>query len=154
MQEELNAYQQEIEDTREVLKKIRLELKQVQEILRKKKSTLKGLKQEIYQKKLEKENSRLNKETQNNIGEDVVFPKALEEVEIYTNDNQVIMAKPSKRVFDEGIYLQYRSVLRENRLLKNHLSKKDFENSLLKIELRDLHKEIKLYQVQNLLKDK
>ncbi len=153
MQEELNAYQQEIEDTREVLKKIRLELKQVQEILRKKKSTLKGLKQEIYQKKLEKENSRLNKEVQNT-EEDVIFPKALEEVEIYTKDNQVIMAKPSKRVFDEGIYLQYRSVLRENRLLKNHLSKKDFENSLLKIELRDLHKEIKLYQVQNLLKDK
>ncbi|GAA7087381.1 nickel-binding protein Mua [Helicobacter pylori] len=153
MQEELNAYQQEIKDTREVLKKIRLELKQVQEILRKKKSALKGLKQEIYQKKLEKENSRLNKETQN-IQENVIFPKALEEVEIYTNDNQVIMAKPSKRVFDEGFYLQYRSVLRENRLLKNHLSKKDFENSLLKIELRDLHKEIKLYQVQNLLKDK
>ncbi|MCQ2705793.1 hypothetical protein JT126_03645 [Helicobacter pylori] len=153
MQEELNAYQQEIEDTRGVLKKIRLELKQVQEILRKKKSALKGLKQEICQKKLEKENSRLNKETQN-IQEDVIFPKALEEVEIYTKDNQVIMAKPSKRVFDEGIYLQYRSVLRENRLLKNHLSKKDFENSLLKIELRDLHKEIKLYQVQNLLKDK
>ncbi|WRG08818.1 hypothetical protein FNE30_02220 [Helicobacter pylori] len=153
MQEELNAYQQEIEDTRGVLKKIRLELKQVQEILRKKKNTLKGLKQEICQKKLEKENSRSNKETQNT-GEDVVFPKALEEVEVYTKDNQVIMAKPSKRVFDEGIYLQYRSVLRENRLLKNHLSKKDFENSLLKIELRDLHKEIKLYQVQNLLKDK
>ncbi|EMR55258.1 hypothetical protein A607_1548 [Helicobacter pylori UMB_G1] len=153
MQEELNAYQQEIEDTREVLKKIRLELKQVQEILRKKKSVLKGLKQEIYQKKSEKENSRLNKETQN-IEVDMVFPKALEEVEVFTSDNQVIMAKPSKRVFDEGIYLQYRSVLRENRLLKNHLSKKDFENSLLKIELRDLHKEIKLYQVQNLLKDK
>ncbi len=153
MQEELNAYQQEIEDTRGVLKKIRLELKQVQEILRKKKSALKGLKQEIYQKKLEKENSRLNKEAQNT-EEDVIFPKALEEVEIYTKDNQVIMAKPSKRVFDERIYLQYRSVLRENRLLKNHLSKKDFENSLLKIELRDLHKEIKLYQVQNLLKDK
>ncbi len=153
MQEELNAYQQEIEDTREVLKKIRLELKQVQEILRKKKSVLKGLKQEIYQKKLEKENSRLNKEAQNT-EEDVIFPKALEEVEVFTSDNQVIMAKPSKRVFDEGIYLQYRSVLRENRLLKNHLSKKDFENSLLKIELRDLHKEIKLYQVQNLLKDK
>ncbi|MGL2610024.1 nickel-binding protein Mua [Helicobacter pylori] len=153
MQEELNAYQQEIEDTRGVLKKIRLELKQVQEILRKKKSALKGLRQEIYQKKLEKENSRLNKETQNT-EEDVVFPKALEEVEVFTSDNQVIMAKPSKRVFDEGIYLQYRSVLRENRLLKNHLSKKDFENSLLKIELRDLHKEIKLYQAQNLLKDK
>ncbi|MCQ2903000.1 hypothetical protein JT166_06480 [Helicobacter pylori] len=153
MQEELNAYQQEIEDTREVLKKIRLELKQVQEILRKKKSALKGLKQEIYQKKSEKENSRLNKEVQNT-EEDVIFPKALEEVEVFTSDNQVIMAKPSKRVFDEGIYLQYRSVLRENRLLKNHLSKKDFENSLLKIELRDLHKEIKLYQVQNLLKDK
>ncbi len=153
MQEELNAYQQEIEDIREVLKKIRLELKKVQEILRKKKSALKGLKQEIYQKKLEKENSRLNKETQTT-EEDVIFPKALEEVEIYTRDNQVIMAKPSKRVFDEGIYLQYRSVLRENRLLKNHLSKKDFENSLLKIELRDLHKEIKLYQAQNLLKDK
>ncbi|RKU88943.1 hypothetical protein KVL71_03780 [Helicobacter pylori] len=153
MQEELNAYQQEIKDTREVLKKIRLELKQVQEILRKKKSVLKGLKQEIYQKKLEKENSRSNKETQNT-GEEWIFPKALEEVEVFTSDNQVIMAKPSKRVFDEGIYLQYRSVLRENRLLKNHLSKKDFENSLLKIELRDLHKEIKLYQVQNLLKDK
>ncbi|MUU39894.1 nickel-binding protein Mua [Helicobacter pylori] len=153
MQEELNAYQQEIEYTRGVLKKIRLELKQVQEILRKKKSVLKGLKQEIYQKKLEKENSRSNKETQNT-EEDVIFPKALEEVEVYTKDNQVIMAKPSKRVFDEGIYLQYRSVLRENRLLKNHLSKKDFENSLLKIELRDLHKEIKLYQVQNLLKDR
>ncbi len=153
MQEELNAYQQEIKDTREVLKKIRLELKQVQEILRKKKSALKGLKQEIYQKKLEKENSRSNKEVQNT-GEDVIFPKALEEVEVFTKDNQVVVAKPSKRVFDEGIYLQYRSVLRENRLLKNHLSKKDFENSLLKIELRDLHKEIKLYQVQNLLKDK
>ncbi|MBM0625466.1 nickel-binding protein Mua [Helicobacter pylori] len=153
MQEELNAYQQEIEDTRGVLKKIRLELKQVQEILRKKKSALKGLKQEIYQKKLEKENSRSNKETQNT-GEEWIFPKALEEVEIFTSDNQVIMAKPSKRVFDERVYLQYRSVLRENRLLKNHLSKKDFENSLLKIELRDLHKEIKLYQVQNLLKDK
>ncbi len=153
MQEELNAYQQEIEDTREVLKKIRLELKQVQEILRKKKRVLKGLKQEIYQKKLEKENSRLNKEAQNT-QEDVIFPKALEEVEIYTKDNQIMVAKPSKRVFDEGIYLQYRSVLRENRLLKNHLFKKDFENSLLKIELRDLHKEIKLYQVQNLLKDK
>ncbi|RVZ71321.1 hypothetical protein EC585_04545 [Helicobacter pylori] len=153
MQEKLNAYQQEIEDTREVLKKIRLELKQVQEILRKKKSALKGLKQEIYQKKLEKENSHSNKETQNT-GEEWIFPKALEEVEVFTSDNQVIMAKPSKRVFDEGIYLQYRSVLRENRLLKNHLSKKDFENSLLKIELRDLHKEIKLYQVQNLLKDK
>lgn len=153
MQEELNAYQQEIEDTRGVLKKIRLELKQVQEILRKKKSVLKGLKQEIYQKKLEKENSRLNKETQNT-EEDVIFPKALEEVEVYTKDNQVMKAKPSKRVFGEEIYLQYRSVLRENRLLKNHLSKKDFENSLLKIELRDLHKEIKLYQVQNLLKDK
>ncbi len=153
MQEELNAYQQEIKDTREVLKKIRLELKQVQEILRKKKSVLKGLKQEIYQKKSEKENSRSNKEVQNT-QEDVIFPKSLEEVEVFTSDNQVIMAKPSKRVFDEGIYLQYRSVLRENRLLKNHLSKKDFENSLLKIELRDLHKEIKLYQVQNLLKDK
>ncbi|WRC08483.1 hypothetical protein KVC00_04260 [Helicobacter pylori] len=153
MQEELNAYQQEIEDTRGVLKKIRLELKQVQEILRKKKSTLKGLKQEICQKKLEKENSRSNKETQNT-EEEWIFPKSLEEVEVFTKDNQVIMAKPSKRVFDEGIYLQYRSVLRENRLLKNHLSKKDFENSLLKIELRDLHKEIKLYQVQNLLKDK
>ncbi len=153
MQEELNAYQQEIEDTRGVLKKIRLELKQVQEILRKKKSALKGLKQEIYQKKLEKENSHSNKETQNT-GEEWIFPKALEEVEVFTSDNQVIMAKPSKRVFDEGIYLQYRSVLRENRLLKNHLSKKDFENSLLKIELRDLHKEIKLYQVQNFLKDK
>ncbi|MCQ2676677.1 hypothetical protein JT199_03100 [Helicobacter pylori] len=153
MQEELNAYQQEIKDTRGVLKKIRLELKKVQEILRKKKSALKGLKQEIYQKKLEKENSRSNKETQNT-GEEWIFPKALEEVEVFTSDNQVIMAKPSKRVFDEGIYLQYRSVLRENRLLKNHLSKKDFENSLLKIELRDLHKEIKLYQVQNLLKDK
>ncbi len=153
MQEELNAYQQEIKDTREVLKKIRLELKQVQEILRKKKSTLKGLKQEIYQKKSEKENSRSNKETQNT-GEEWIFPKALEEVEVFTSDNQVIMAKPSKRVFDEGLYLQYRSVLRENRLLKNHLSKKDFENSLLKIELRDLHKEIKLYQAQNLLKDK
>ncbi len=153
MQEELNAYQQEIKDTREVLKKIRLELKQVQEILRKKKSVLKGLKQEIYQKKLEKENSRSNKEAQNT-QEDVIFPKALEEVEVFTKDNQVIMAKPSKRVFDEGLYLQYRSILRENRLLKNHLSKKDFENSLLKIELRDLHKEIKLYQVQNLLKDK
>ncbi|WP_120833575.1 nickel-binding protein Mua [Helicobacter pylori] len=153
MQEELNAYQQEIKDTREVLKKIRLELKKVQEILRKKKSALKGLKQEIYQKKSEKENSRLNKEVQNT-EESVIFPKALEEVEVFTSDNQVIMAKPSKRVFDEGIYLQYRSVLRENRLLKNHLSKKDFENSLLKIELRDLHKEIKLYQVQNLLKDK
>ncbi|MGL2808040.1 nickel-binding protein Mua [Helicobacter pylori] len=153
MQDELNAYQQEIEDTREVLKKIRLELKQVQEILRKKKSTLKGLKQEIYQKKLEKENSRSNKETQNT-EEEWIFPKSLEEVEVFTSDNQVIMAKPSKRVFDEGIYLQYRSVLRENRLLKNHLSKKDFENALLKIELRDLHKEIKLYQVQNLLKDK
>ncbi|MGH1608273.1 nickel-binding protein Mua [Helicobacter pylori] len=153
MQEELNAYQQEIKDTREVLKKIRLELKQVQEILRKKKSALKGLKQEIYQKKLEKENSHSNKETQNT-EEEWIFPKALEEVEVFTSDNQVIMAKPSKRVFDEGIYLQYRSVLRENRLLKNHLSKKDFENSLLKIELRDLHKEIKLYQVQNLLKDK
>ncbi|EJB34706.1 nickel-binding protein Mua [Helicobacter pylori] len=153
MQEELNAYQQEIEDTRGVLKKIRLELKQVQESLRKKKSVLKGLKQEIYQKKLEKENSRSNKETQNT-GEEWIFPKALEEVEIFTSDNQVIMAKPSKRVFDERVYLQYRSVLRENRLLKNHLSKKDFENSLLKIELRDLHKEIKLYQAQNLLKDK
>ncbi|MCQ2894139.1 hypothetical protein JT179_05565 [Helicobacter pylori] len=153
MQDELNAYQQEIKDTREVLKKIRLELKQVQEILRKKKSVLKGLKQEICQKKLEKENSRSNKEVQNT-EENVIFPKALEEVEVFTKDNQVIMAKPSKRVFDEGIYLQYRSVLRENRLLKNHLSKKDFENSLLKIELRDLHKEIKLYQVQNLLKDK
>ncbi|MCQ2865931.1 hypothetical protein JT176_02605 [Helicobacter pylori] len=148
MQEKLNAYQQEIEDTREVLKKIRLELKQVQEILRKKKSVLKGLKQEIYQKKLEKD-----KETQNT-EEDVIFPKALEEVEVYAKDNQVIMAKPCKRLFNEGLYLQYRSVLRENRLLKNHLSKKDFENSLLKIELRDLHKEIKLYQVQNLLKDK
>ncbi|WRD29649.1 hypothetical protein E5K54_04230 [Helicobacter pylori] len=153
MQEELNAYQQEIKDTREVLKKIRLELKQVQEILRKKKSALKGLKQEIYQKKLEKESSRSNKETQIT-EENVIFPKALEELEVFTSDNQVIMAKPSKRVFDEGIYLQYRSVLRENRLLKNHLSKKDFENSLLKIELRDLHKEIKLYQAQNLLKDK
>ncbi|PDX51315.1 hypothetical protein BB478_03480 [Helicobacter pylori] len=153
MQEELNAYQQEIEYTRGVLKKIRLELKQVQEILRKKKSALKGLKQEIYQKKLEKENSRLNKEAQNT-EEEWIFPKSLEEVEVFTSDNQVIMAKPSKRVFDEGIYLQYRSVLRENRLLKNHLSKKDFENSLLKIELRDLHKEIKLYQAQNLLKDK
>ncbi|WP_120868370.1 nickel-binding protein Mua [Helicobacter pylori] len=153
MQEELNAYQREIEDTRGVLKKIRLELKQVQEILRKKKNALKGLKQEICQKKSEKENSRSNKETQNT-EEGVIFPKALEEVEVFTSDNQVIMAKPSKRVFDEGIYLQYRSVLRENRLLKNHLSKKDFENSLLKIELRDLHKEIKLYQVQNLLKDK
>ncbi|WQW16933.1 hypothetical protein KVM68_02365 [Helicobacter pylori] len=153
MQEELNAYQQEIEDTRGVLKKIRLELKQVQEILRKKKSVLKGLKQEIYQKKLEKENSRSNKEVQNT-GEEWIFPKALEEVEVFTSDNQVMVAKPSKRVFDEGIYLQYRSVLRENRLLKNHLSKKDFENALLKIELRDLHKEIKLYQVQNLLKDK
>ncbi|GAA8136786.1 nickel-binding protein Mua [Helicobacter pylori] len=153
MQEELNAYQQEIEYTRGVLKKIRLELKQVQEILRKKKSVLKGLKQEIYQKKLEKENSRSNKEVQNT-EEKWIFPKALEEVEVYAKDNQVIMAKPSKRVFDEGLYLQYRSVLRENRLLKNHLSKKDFENSLLKIELRDLHKEIKLYQVQNLLKDK
>ncbi|MCQ2848784.1 hypothetical protein JT050_04430 [Helicobacter pylori] len=153
MQEELNAYQQEIEDTRGVLKKIRLELKQVQEILRKKKSVLKGLKQEICQKKLEKENSRSNKEVQNT-EEEWIFPKSLEEVEVFTKDNQVIMAKPSKRVFDEGIYLQYRSVLRENRLLKNHLSKKDFENSLLKIELRDLHKEIKLYQVQNLLKDK
>ncbi|QQW75018.1 nickel-binding protein Mua [Helicobacter pylori] len=153
MQDELNAYQQEIEDTRGVLKKIRLELKQVQEILRKKKSVLKGLKQEIYQKKLEKENSRSNKETQNT-EVDVIFPKALEEVEVFTSDNQVIMAKPSKRLFNEGLYLQYRSVLRENRLLKNHLSKKDFENSLLKIELRDLHKEIKLYQVQNLLKDK
>ncbi|WP_187849426.1 nickel-binding protein Mua [Helicobacter pylori] len=152
MQEELNAYQQEIEDTRGVLKKIRLELKQVQEILRKKKSVLKGLKQEIYQKKSEKENSRSNKETQNE--EDVIFPKALEEVEVYAKDNQVIMAKPCKRLFNEGLYLQYRSILRENRLLKNHLSKKDFENSLLKIELRDLHKEIKLYQVQNLLKDK
>ncbi|MGN8475946.1 nickel-binding protein Mua [Helicobacter pylori] len=152
MQEELNAYQQEIEYTRGVLKKIRLELKQVQEILRKKKSVLKGLKQEIYQKKSEKENSRSNKETQNE--EDVIFPKALEEVEVYAKDNQVIMAKPCKRLFNEGLYLQYRSVLRENRLLKNHLSKKDFENSLLKIELRDLHKEIKLYQVQNLLKDK
>lgn len=130
-----------------------MELKQVQEILRKKKSVLKGLKQEICQKKSEKENSRSNKETQNT-GEEWIFPKALEEVEVYTNDNQVMVAKPSKRVFDEGIYLQYRSVLRENRLLKNHLSKKDFENSLLKIELRDLHKEIKLYQVQNLLKDK
>ncbi|EEC23897.1 hypothetical protein HPB128_148g8 [Helicobacter pylori B128] len=54
MQEELNAYQQEIEDTRGVLKKIRLELKQVQEILRKKKSVLKGLKQEICQKKIRK----------------------------------------------------------------------------------------------------
>ncbi|MGL2540810.1 nickel-binding protein Mua [Helicobacter pylori] len=153
MQEELNAYQQEIEDTREVLKKIRLELKQVQEILRKKKSTLKGLKQEIYQKKSEKENFHSNKKPQNT-EEEWIFPKALEEVEVFTSDNQVIMAKPSKRVFDEGIYLQYRSVLRENRLLKNHLSKKDFENALLKIELRDLHKEIKLYQVQNLLKDK
>ncbi len=153
MQDELNAYQQEIEDTRGVLKKIRLELKQIQEILRKKKSVLKGLKQEIYQKKSEKENSHSNKETQNT-EEDVIFPKSLEEVEVYAKDNQVIMAKPSKRVFGEGIYLQYRSVLRENRLLKNHLSKKDFENSLLKIELRDLHKEIKLYQVQNLLKDK
>lgn len=153
MQEELNAYQQEIEYTRGVLKKIRLELKQVQEILRKKKSALKGLKQEIYQKKLEKENSHSNKETQNT-EEEWIFPKALEEVEVFTSDNQVIMAKPSKHVFDEGIYLQYRSVLRENRLLKNHLSKKDFENSLLKIELRDLHKEIKLYQAQNLLKDK
>lgn len=153
MQEELNAYQQEIEDTRGVLKKIRLELKQVQEILRKKKSVLKGLKQEICQKKSEKENSRSNKEAQNT-EEDVIFPKAIEEVEVFISDNQVIMAKPSKRVFDEGLYLQYRSVLRENRLLKNHLSKKDFENSLLKIELRDLHKEIKLYQVQNLLKDK
>ncbi len=152
MQDELNAYQQEIEDTRGVLKKIRLELKQVQEILRKKKSVLKGLKQEIYQKKSEKENSRSNKEIQNE--EDVIFPKALEEVEVYAKDNQVIMAKPCKRLFNEGLYLQYRSVLRENRLLKNHLSKKDFENSLLKIELRDLHKEIKLYQVQNLLKDK
>ncbi|EMJ40728.1 hypothetical protein HMPREF1432_00827 [Helicobacter pylori GAMchJs114i] len=152
MQEELNAYQQEIEDTRGVLKKIRLELKQVQETLRKKKSVLKGLKQEIYQKKLEKENSHSNKETQNE--EDVIFPKALEEVEVFTSDNQVIVAKPCKRLFNEGLYLQYRSVLRENRLLKNHLSKKDFENSLLKIELRDLHKEIKLYQVQNLLKDK
>ncbi|EJC02720.1 hypothetical protein HPHPP8B_0951 [Helicobacter pylori Hp P-8b] len=152
MQDELNAYQREIEDTRGVLKKIRLELKQVQEILRKKKSVLKGLKQEIYQKKSEKENSRSNKETQNE--EDVIFPKALEEVEVYAKDNQVIMAKPCKRLFNEGLYLQYRSVLRENRLLKNHLSKKDFENSLLKIELRDLHKEIKLYQVQNLLKDK
>ncbi|GAA8449366.1 nickel-binding protein Mua [Helicobacter pylori] len=153
MQEELNAYQQEIEDTREVLKKIRLELKQVQEILRKKKSALKGLKQEIYQKKSEKENSRSNKETQNT-GEEWIFPKSLEEVEVFTSDNQVIMAKPCKRLFNEGLYLQYRSVLRENRLLKNHLSKKDFENALLKIELRDLHKEIKLYQVQNLLKDK
>ncbi|RVY17592.1 hypothetical protein ECC06_06900 [Helicobacter pylori] len=153
MQEKLNAYQQEIEDTRGVLKKIRLELKQVQEILRKKKSVLKSLKQEICQKKSEKENSRSNKETQNT-GEEWIFPKALEEVEVFTSDNQVIMAKPSKRVFDEGIYLQYRSVLHENRLLKNHLSKKDFENSLLKIELRDLHKEIKLYQAQNLLKDK
>ncbi|MCQ2934738.1 hypothetical protein JT173_04570 [Helicobacter pylori] len=152
MQEELNAYQQEIEDTRGVLKKIRLELKQVQEILRKKKSVLKGLKQEIYQKKSEKENSRLNKGTQNT--EEWIFPKALEEVEVFTKDNQVIMAKPCKRLFNEGLYLQYRSVLRENRLLKNHLSKKDFENSLLKIELRDLHKEIKLYQAQNLLKDK
>ncbi|GAA8329674.1 nickel-binding protein Mua [Helicobacter pylori] len=152
MQEELNAYQKEIEDTRGVLKKIRLELKQVQEILRKKKSVLKGLKQEICQKRSEKENSRSNKETQNE--EDVIFPKALEEVEVYAKDNQVIMAKPCKRLFNEGLYLQYRSVLRENRLLKNHLSKKDFENSLLKIELRDLHKEIKLYQVQNLLKDK
>ncbi|GAA8432009.1 hypothetical protein KVE76_04135 [Helicobacter pylori] len=152
MQEELNAYQKEIEDTRGVLKKIHLELKQVQEILRKKKSVLKGLKQEICQKKSEKENSRSNKETQNE--EDVIFPKALEEVEVYAKDNQVIMAKPCKRLFNEGLYLQYRSVLRENRLLKNHLSKKDFENSLLKIELRDLHKEIKLYQVQNLLKDK
>ncbi|MDO7806900.1 nickel-binding protein Mua [Helicobacter pylori] len=153
MQDELNAYQQEIEDTRGVLKKIRLELKQVQEILRKKKSVLKGLKQEICQKKLEKENSRSNKEVQNT-EEDMIFPKALEEVEVFTSDNQVIIAKPCKRVFDERLYLQYRSVLRENRLLKNHLSKKDFENSLLKIELRDLHKEIKLYQVQNLLKDK
>ncbi|GAA8094481.1 nickel-binding protein Mua [Helicobacter pylori] len=152
MQEELNAYQQEIEDTRGVLKKIRLELKKVQEILRKKKSVLKGLKQEIYQKKSEKENSRSNKGTQNT--EEWIFPKALEEVEVYAKDNQVIMAKPCKRLFNEGLYLQYRSVLRENRLLKNHLSKKDFENSLLKIELRDLHKEIKLYQVQNLLKDK
>ncbi|WP_104744144.1 nickel-binding protein Mua [Helicobacter acinonychis] len=152
MQEaELNAYQQEIKDTREVLKKIRLELKQVQEILRKKKNTLKGLKQQIYQKKLEKEN--LNQELPHT-EEEWIFPKALEEVEICTDDNQVMMAKPSKRVFNEEFYLQYRSVLRENRLLKNHLSKKDFEIALLKIELRDLHKEIKLYQVQNLLEDK
>ncbi|GAA7446334.1 nickel-binding protein Mua [Helicobacter pylori] len=153
MQEELNAYQQEIKDTKEVLKKTRLELKQVQEILRKKKNTLKGLKQEIYQKKSEKENSRSNKKPQNT-EEEWIFPKALEEVEIYTKDNQVMKAKPCKRLFNEGLYLQHRSVLRENRLLKNHLSKKDFEIALLKIELRDLHKEIKLYQVQNLLKDK
>ncbi|WP_217620081.1 hypothetical protein, partial [Helicobacter pylori] len=121
MQEELNAYQQEIEDTREVLKKIRLELKQVQEILRKKKSALKGLKQEICQKKLEKENSHSNKETQNT-GEEWILPTALEEVAVFTSTNQVIMAQPSKSVFYEMIYFLYRIVLREHSLLQNPLS--------------------------------
>ena len=64
------------------------------------------------------------------------------------------MAKPSKRVFDEADLLAIPQRFARKQAFKNHLSKKDFENSLLKIELRDLHKEIKLYQAQNLLKDK
>lgn len=108
MQEELNAYQQEIKDTREVLKKsVWNWSKSKKSCVRKER--FKRFEARNLSKKLEKENSRLNKETQNT-QEDVIFPKALEEVEIYTNDNQVIIAKPSKRVFDEGLYLQYRSV--------------------------------------------
>ncbi|WP_144005875.1 nickel-binding protein Mua [Helicobacter cetorum] len=150
---ESDAYKEEVTDTRETLKEVRSELKQVQEALRKKKIALKNLKQEIHKERFQQESLRLDKKLPS-IEEDLIFPKALEEVEIYTKDNKVAMAKPCKRLFDEELYLQYRSLLRENKLLKSRLSRKDFEISVLKIELRDMHKEAKLYQDHNLLKDK
>ncbi|AFI04276.1 nickel-binding protein Mua [Helicobacter cetorum] len=151
---ELNAYKKEIADSRETLKKIRLELAHTQKVLQKKMSALENVKQELYKEKCQQETLRLDKKLPLEIKDDeIVLPCALEEVEVYSKDNTITTAKPIKRLFGEELYLQYRSLLRENKTLKNQLSKKDFEISVLKIELRDMFQEVQLYQDQNLLKD-
>ncbi|WP_104747955.1 nickel-binding protein Mua [Helicobacter cetorum] len=155
LEAELRTYEKEIAESKEALKKMRLELAHTQKVFQKKMLALENIKQELQKEKSQQETLRLDKRLplENKDIKEIVLPCVLEEVEVYDKDNTIMVAKPLKRLFSEELYLQYRSLLRENKILKNQLSKKDFEISVLKIELRDMHKEIQLYQNQNLLKD-
>ncbi|WP_205589497.1 MULTISPECIES: nickel-binding protein Mua [Helicobacter] len=146
-QEELQVYDNEITQAREVLKGLRAELlearahlKDLQQRHQSKKEEIKAIQQELLTHKVQRDllAQQNNKEKLLEQDDAQLLPQPLSFVEIYLKDRSVAKARPAKRFFGDQLYRKYRVLLRENRALKDRIFELDLENSTLKIELRDI----------------
>ena len=75
-----------------------------------------------------------------------ILPQPISEVEVFTENGEIKSLKASRRLYNEELFSQYRITMKENRIFRNRVSELELENAQLKIELRDLQREIALQE--------